>query len=628
MSRWISLILLLAIIAVTFFVLYKVMATFLLPLFLAAVLVVIFRPVHTWMTENVKGRPATAALLTTTVILLTVLIPLGTIFTMAVREGFGAVGGDVADRAEVQIGRLRSRLGVEIPFARFPEANVQEGVAPLIRLLDLDQAIAELPDQLPPWSTLEEDLTLIDELRVLADQLTSLRARVSAEIERAIDDEDEGDDSAEMKSAKGLLQRHSPEEAVSPLDEIIHTLEQTVAYAELGRAALRPEPSTRADHVGTRVPDPPNGDNVDLERRGDGDRKNGDPTERATVDSDSDPNDLDTSVNASQEEGIEGEDTLEGEADDGVVDGPLTEIQLLRRFGRIKAKYEVFRIDLGGGPVWAWITKMANPGASQLDSLRANLQQYVRGWLPSVAGQATALFGSIVLGLSIMSLAVFYFLKDGPAMIQSIMRLSPLDDRYERELLQEFDSVSRAVVLATLLSAITQGLLAAVAYFLGGFHSVFLLTSLTIVLAMVPFIGAAAIWFPACLWLGFVEERLFAAAVMFLYGFGVISMADNVIKPYVLHGQSKLHPLLALLSVLGGVQALGPIGILVGPMVVSFLQALLNILHHELQQFDHNDSSEMGSISSDLAAPDLAAADIGAVTTIEPTSDEDDPKSS
>ncbi|HIM31482.1 MAG TPA: AI-2E family transporter, partial [Planctomycetes bacterium] len=55
------------------------------------------------------------------------------------------------------------------------------------------------------------------------------------------------------------------------------------------------------------------------------------------------------------------------------------------------------------------------------------------------------------------------------------------------------------------------------------------------------------------------------------------------IKPLVLHGQSRLHPLLALLSVLGGVQALGPIGILVGPMIVVFLQTLLKILRRELR---------------------------------------------
>ncbi len=56
-----------------------------------------------------------------------------------------------------------------------------------------------------------------------------------------------------------------------------------------------------------------------------------------------------------------------------------------------------------------------------------------------------------------------------------------------------------------------------------------------------------------------------------------------MIKPLVLHGQSNLHPLLALLSVIGGVQALGPIGILVGPMLVAFMQALLVMFNRELQ---------------------------------------------
>ena len=71
-------------------------------------------------------------------------------------------------------------------------------------------------------------------------------------------------------------------------------------------------------------------------------------------------------------------------------------------------------------------------------------------------------------------------------------------------------------------------------------------------------------------------------------------MAENVIKPLVLHGQSNLHPLLALLSVLGGVHALGPIGILVGPMVVVFLQTLLNILHGELMNMERQASTRKG----------------------------------
>ena len=73
-----------------------------------------------------------------------------------------------------------------------------------------------------------------------------------------------------------------------------------------------------------------------------------------------------------------------------------------------------------------------------------------------------------------------------------------------------------------------------------------------------------------------------AAIVLAIYGAVVVSMADNLIKPLILQGQSNLHPLLALLSVLGGVKAMGPIGIVVGPMIVAFLQALLKMLQVEL----------------------------------------------
>ncbi len=61
-------------------------------------------------------------------------------------------------------------------------------------------------------------------------------------------------------------------------------------------------------------------------------------------------------------------------------------------------------------------------------------------------------------------------------------------------------------------------------------------------------------------------------------------MVDNLVKPLVLQGKTNLHPLLALLSVLGGVQAIGAIGLFVGPMAVVFLQAALTMLRDELQQ--------------------------------------------
>lgn len=206
----------------------------------------------------------------------------------------------------------------------------------------------------------------------------------------------------------------------------------------------------------------------------------------------------------------------------------------------------------------------------------------VRDWGPPVALGTTQYVAGFLIGLAVMVISLYYFLADGPGMIRTVMRLSPLDDKYEEQLIEQFDNMTRAVVVATLLSAFVQGLLAGVGFYFADLESVFLLTALAMLLAMVPFVGTTLVWVPACLWLHFYHERTGAAVLLALYCGGVVSLADNVIKPLVLHGRSNLHPLLALLSVLGGVQALGPIGIFVGPMVVAFLQTLLNMLHTEL----------------------------------------------
>ncbi|MBU4271171.1 MAG: AI-2E family transporter [Planctomycetes bacterium] len=216
------------------------------------------------------------------------------------------------------------------------------------------------------------------------------------------------------------------------------------------------------------------------------------------------------------------------------------------------------------------------------NDLMTNIGDGVRRFLTPLALRTTQFLGQTLLGLLVMILAAYYFFADGPAMLQAILRLSPLEDDHTRALLDQFDGITRTVIVATLLSAFVQGLLAGAGFFVAGIGSVFLLTALSMLFTLVPFVGAAIVWVPVCLWLFAVEGRTLAAVLLAIYCCTVVSMADNLIKPLVLHGRSNLHPLLALLSVLGGVQALGPIGILVGPMVVAFLQTLLNMVHAEL----------------------------------------------
>jgi predicted PurR-regulated permease PerM len=241
-----------------------------------------------------------------------------------------------------------------------------------------------------------------------------------------------------------------------------------------------------------------------------------------------------------------------------------------------------FKVRFLGGAARAWFTQAVNPSDEKVGAYVQSLIDYAKETLPKLGGATGAFLGSLLLGASIMIFSLYFFLLDGDKMVESIKGLSPLDDNHETELIDEFGRVSRAVVVATLLSALAQGILAGIGFYFCGLDSIFLLTLLSAVLAMVPFVGAASVWVPCCLYLYFVDQDLTAAIGLAVYGFAVISMADNIIKPMVLHGQSNLHPLLALLSVIGGVSTLGPIGILVGPMIVVFLQTLLKILRREL----------------------------------------------
>lgn len=237
------------------------------------------------------------------------------------------------------------------------------------------------------------------------------------------------------------------------------------------------------------------------------------------------------------------------------------------------------------------------------ESIEASIIANAQEGLAPLAIGTTRFVGNFLIGLLVMIVSLYFFLADGPRMLDSVMRVSPLDDRYKSQLIDKFANVSRAVVLATLLSALAQGLLAGIGYYLAGVPAVFLLIVLTMLLSMVPFVGAISVWVPACLWVYFHDGRTLAAVLLAVYGTLIVSTVDNIIKPWILHGHSKLHPLLALLSVLGGIKALGPIGIFVGPMVVAFLQTLLEMLHNELEEMSGGGPIRWREIRENLRTP-------------------------
>jgi predicted PurR-regulated permease PerM len=186
----------------------------------------------------------------------------------------------------------------------------------------------------------------------------------------------------------------------------------------------------------------------------------------------------------------------------------------------------------------------------------------------------------------VLILALYYFLADGQQLLNTITKLVPLERHNQQRLIDEFEEISRAVVSSHLVGGLATAVLTGIGFYFAGLNSVFLLMMLTFLGSMVPIVGSASIWLTVCAWLAIVDDRLAAGIALGIFCLAVVTIVDTIVKPALLHGQSKLNPLLAVLSVLGGVEALGPIGLFVGPMAVAFLQVGLNMLQSQLAAMD------------------------------------------
>ncbi len=216
------------------------------------------------------------------------------------------------------------------------------------------------------------------------------------------------------------------------------------------------------------------------------------------------------------------------------------------------------------------------------NKILADATANARDWLSPIALKTPGFIGSFLIKAFITVLALYYFLADGEDLISAGTRLVPLESKYQTQLLARFVEMSRAVATATLVTAIVQGVLAAIGYYFAGLEGVLLLMILTLFAAFVPIVGSAIVWVPCSLWL-IVDGRMGAGIALAAWCLIMALAVDNLLKPMILHGQANLHPLLGLLSVLGGVAAMGPLGIFIGPMAVAFLQTGLRMLNEELE---------------------------------------------
>ncbi|MEI7461536.1 MAG: AI-2E family transporter [Pirellula sp.] len=557
MARYISFAVLLAIIVVIGALFYKVMIGFFVPVFLAVVLVVVFRPLHRWVLSKVGDREHMAAGITTMLIVLIVLIPAALIVSMAAVQGTNLVR---STSVTLTLAKLRSNslLPLEFPYAN--------------QVQDIQKKIDNIQDLVSKQQSYDALMNLMNSKGALQGDVSAIRMELTKFIPQLV-----VSTKKELVTQIGKTRRTSVKEPI-PREKIEVEIAKYFEQVEKDFGSLlrihREESADASQEELVRILYAPG---VPL---------TGFSSDEGAI------------ISHAREDllkkGLAWDQTLSEmeKCLEAFTPGPDQNVSQVQRAAvELGSQWQRTRDIISGGAWLRALKELANPSVDDLEKLNQSFFDYIGPRLVGFSGDLVTFLLRFVIASSILLLSLYFFLYDGPGMVRTLMDLSPLDDRYELELLAEFDRISRAIVLATVLSALLQGLVAGVGYYFAGIPSLILLTALTATCALIPFVGPAIVWAPVCVYLAVYEENFWAAGLLALWGMLVVGWVDNIVKMYVLHGQSQLHPLLALLSVLGGIQSLGPIGILVGPMVVVLLQTLLGILRTELTHFRKSEDS-------------------------------------
>ncbi len=208
-----------------------------------------------------------------------------------------------------------------------------------------------------------------------------------------------------------------------------------------------------------------------------------------------------------------------------------------------------------------------------------DINQYTKqglSWLLNNIGFIFSNIAMLLMSFFVFLIAFFYLLKDGKKMRKFVVSLSPLSDEDDEVILKKLENATNSVVKGSLTVALIQGAMTAIGFAIFGVPNPIFWGSIAAVAALVPGVGTMLVLLPAIAFL-FLTGSAIAGFGLLAWGIGAVGLIDNFLGPKLVAHGAKLHPLMVLLSVLGGLILFGPIGLLVGPLTLSLLLALVDL---------------------------------------------------
>jgi predicted PurR-regulated permease PerM len=178
-----------------------------------------------------------------------------------------------------------------------------------------------------------------------------------------------------------------------------------------------------------------------------------------------------------------------------------------------------------------------------------------------------------------MLLAVFFFLKDGPDFLEKARNYLPFSEEDKNRLIAKIKDMVISTVYGGVVIALIQGVLGGTAFYFLGINSPVLWGCAMTVMSFLPLFGTFSIWGPAAGYL-IIQGSIMKGVILLLYGVFIISMVDNILRPIIISGRTKMPTLAVFFSVLGGIKFFGLIGFIMGPLVLALFVSVFEIFKH------------------------------------------------
>jgi predicted PurR-regulated permease PerM len=200
----------------------------------------------------------------------------------------------------------------------------------------------------------------------------------------------------------------------------------------------------------------------------------------------------------------------------------------------------------------------------------------VSAWFVDNVGAIFSGTASVGVGIFLWIISFFYMLRDGAQFKRALIDLSPLADAYDKQIIVRLERTVNAVVRGTLLVSLIQALLVGTGFFIFGIPNVVLWATVAALAAFLPGLGTGLVVIPAILYL-FAQSSVGAAIGLAVWGLVIVGLVDNFVLPRLVSKGFSVHQVFILFSIFGGILYFGPVGALLGPLVIALLFALIEI---------------------------------------------------